>query len=82
MKTAWKLEMGSKVAARISICHAIPWGRPFSLCYPEFNIPHFRDLVPAKPSQGLSIVFYRFLDGCKTMPILQNINKTRHYGLQ
>ena len=33
-------------------------------------------MVPVKLPQGFSKVFYRFLDGCKTMPILQNVLKS------
>ena len=29
---------GSKVVAKISICHAVQWGRPFCSYYPECNI--------------------------------------------
>ena len=33
-------------------------------------------MVPVWLPQGFSIVFYRFLDGCKSMPILRNVLKS------
>ena len=34
------------------------------------------NVVPVKLSLGFSMVFCRLLDGCKTMPILQNVLKS------
>ena len=34
------------------------------------------NVVPVQLLQGFSMVFCRLLDGCKTMPILQNVLKS------
>ena len=39
-------------------------------------LSYFSNVVPVLLSQGFSIVFYRFLDICKTMPTLQNVLKS------
>ena len=57
-----------------AICHAVQWGVAFLFILP--NIPYFRNVFPVQLPQGFSTVFYRFLDGCKTLPFLLNALKS------
>ena len=74
---------GSKVVAKISICHAVPWGQPFCLQYPGCNSMFLKCgscSGSCRASTMLFYGFYRCLDSCKTillMSILRNLTQIR-----